>query len=87
MELSYDDRPGDISMNGELVPWKDAQIHVLSHAMHYASAVFEGIRAYDGRVFKLTEHNERLVAGVQSMDMKMPYSATEMDAACQQVLT
>ena len=45
MELSYDDRPGDIWMNGELVPWKDAQIHVLSHAMHNASAVFEGIRA------------------------------------------
>ena len=86
MEMSYDDRPGDIWMNGEMVPWKNAQVHVLSHAMHYASAVFEGIRAYDGRIFKLTEHNERLAAGAASMDMKMPYSVAEMDAACQQVL-
>ena len=86
MEKSYDDRPGDIWMNGEMVPWKNAQVHVLSHAMHYASAVFEGIRAYDGRIFKLTEHNERLAAGAASMDMKMPYSVAEMDAACQQVL-
>ena len=86
MEMSYDDRPGDIWMNGEMVPWKNAQVHILSHAMHYASAVFEGIRAYDGRIFKLTEHNERLAAGAASMDMKMPYSVAEMDAACQQVL-
>ena len=86
MEMSYDNRPGDIWMNGEMVPWKNAQVHVLSHAMHYASAVFEGIRAYDGRIFKLTEHNERLAAGAASMDMKMPYSVAEMDAACQQVL-
>ena len=71
MELSYDDRPGDIWMNGTMVPWKNAQVHVLSHAMHYASAVFEGIRAYDGRIFKLTEHNERLLAGTETMDMKM----------------
>ena len=86
MEMSYDDRPGDIWMNGEMVPWKNAQVHVLSHAMHYASAVFEGIRAYDGRIFKLNEHNQRLAAGAESMDMKMPYSVAEIDAACQQVL-
>ena len=86
MEMSYDNRPGDIWMNGEMMPWKNAQVHVLSHAMHYASAVFEGIRAYDGRIFKLTEHNERLSAGAASMDMKMPYSVAEMDTACQQVL-
>lgn len=85
MEMSYDDRPGNIWMNGELVPWKNATTHVLSHAMHYASAVFEGIRAYDGRIFKVTQHNERLVAGAASMDMDMPYTVAEMDAACQQV--
>lgn len=85
MEMSYDDRPGHIWMNGELVPWKNATTHVLSHAMHYASAVFEGIRAYDGRIFKVTEHNERLVAGAASMDMEMPYTVAEMDAACKQV--
>lgn len=86
MEISYDDRPGDIWMNGTMVPWKSAQVHVLSHAMHYASAVFEGIRAYDGRIFKLTEHNERLLAGTETMDMKIPYTVLEMDSACRQVL-
>jgi len=85
MEMGYDDRPGPMWMNGELVPWKDATTHVLSHAMHYASAVFEGLRAYDGRIFKLTQHTERLCAGAESMDMKMPYTVAEIDAACKQV--
>ena len=85
MEMSYDDRPGPMWMNGELVPWKDATTHVLSHAMHYASAVFEGLRAYDGRIFKLTQHTERLFAGADSMDMKIPYAVAEIDAACRQV--
>ena len=56
----FDDRPGRIWYDGEMVPWQDATLHVLSHALHYASAVFEGERIYNGRIFKLTEHTERL---------------------------
>ena len=59
-EQTFDDRPGFIWMNGEMVPWKEATVHVLSHALHYASSVFEGQRAYNGTVFKLQEHSERL---------------------------
>ena len=58
--LPFDQRDGDIWLNGEFVPWSSAQLHVLSHALHYASSVFEGERAYGGEIFKLTEHTERL---------------------------
>src|SRR5690606_39419737 len=58
---TFDDRDGWIWMNGKLVPWRDAKVHVLTHALHYASAVFEGERAYGGKVFKLREHNQRLI--------------------------
>ena len=58
--LPFDQRDGDIWYNGSFVPWKDAKLHVLSHGLHYASAVFEGERAYGGVIFKLTEHTERL---------------------------
>src|SRR3546814_5005881 len=68
---SFDDRPGHIWYDGALVPWKDATLHVLSHALHYASCVFEGERVYNGRIFKLTEHTERLVAGARTMDFEI----------------
>ena len=86
MEMSYDDRPGQIWYDGELVPWKDANAHILSHALHYASCVFEGERAYDGRIFKLTQHTERLFEGSQTMDMVVPYTIAEIDAACELVV-
>ena len=73
-------------MNGEFIPWKDAKIHVLTHGLHYASAVFEGERAYGGRVFKLTEHNQRLHDSAEIMGFKIPYSVAELDAATIELL-
>ena len=84
-ELPYDDREGHIWFDGELVPWKDANLHVLSHGLHYASCVFEGERAYNGRIFKVTEHTERLVAGARTMDFEIPYSVEQIEAACNEV--
>ena len=58
--IPFDDRDGEIWFDGTMVPWRDAQIHVLSHGLHYASSVFEGLRVYDGEIFELTQHSERL---------------------------
>jgi len=85
-EAPYDDRPGHIWYDGKLVPWKDANVHVLSHGLHYASCVFEGERAYNGRIFKLTEHSERLYNGAKTLDFEIPYSVAQIDAACNEVL-
>ena len=82
----FDDRPGRIWFDGALVPWKDATIHVLTHALHYASAVFEGERIYEGRIFKLHEHTERLFYSARQLDMEMPYSAAEINDACNAVV-
>lgn len=84
--VSYHDRDGVIWFDGKLIPWREANVHFLTHALHYASAVFEGERAYDGEIFKLTEHTERLVAGAQTMDFEIPYSVAEIDAACREVV-
>lgn len=81
MAVPFDQLDGVIWMNGEFVPWKDAKVHVLTHGLHYASAVFEGERAYGGRVFKLTEHNQRLHDSAAIMGFKIPYSVAELDAA------
>ena len=78
---SFDDRDGFIWYNGALVPWREGNVHVLSHALHYASAVFEGERSYNGHVFKLREHGERLQTSAERLDMKLPYSASELDQA------
>ncbi|MGD9668043.1 MAG: branched-chain amino acid aminotransferase [Hyphomicrobiaceae bacterium] len=82
----YHDRDGVIWFDGKLVPWREANVHFLTHALHYASAVFEGERAYDGEIFKLSEHSERLVAGARTMDFEIPYSVAEIDAACRDVV-
>jgi branched-chain amino acid aminotransferase len=82
----FDDRPGRIWFDGEMIPWKDATLHVLSHALHYASAVFEGERVYNGRIFKLTEHTERLFHSARTLDMEIPYTVAEVDAACNAVV-
>jgi branched-chain amino acid aminotransferase len=82
--IPFDDRDGVIWFDGHFVPWRDAKIHVLSHGLHYASCVFEGARLYDGEIFKLTAHSERLVRSAQVLDMPMPYSVAELDAACKE---
>ncbi|UVC07042.1 branched-chain amino acid aminotransferase [Rhizobium sp. TH2] len=86
MAVPFDQLDGQIWMNGEFVPWKDAKVHVLTHGLHYASAVFEGERAYGGRVFKLTEHNERLHTSANLMGFKIPYAVEELDAATIELL-
>ena len=85
--VAFDQREGVIWMNGEMVPWKDAKVHVLTHGLHYASAVFEGERAYGGEIFKLTEHTERLHESARILGFKIPYSVAEIDDACRKVLT
>ena len=78
----YHDRDGFIWYDGKLVPWREAELHVLSHALHYASAVFEGERAYGGEIFELTKHSQRLYEGAKVMDFTIPYSVAEIDQAC-----
>ncbi|HEY8963754.1 MAG TPA: branched-chain amino acid aminotransferase [Alphaproteobacteria bacterium] len=85
-EIPLDQRDGFIWQDGQLVAWKEAKTHVLTHGLHYASSVFEGIRAYNGKAFKLTEHNERLVKSADILDMKIPYTVAELDAACNEVI-
>jgi branched-chain amino acid aminotransferase len=86
MAVPFDQLEGQIWMNGTFIPWKDAKIHVLTHGLHYASAVFEGERAYGGRVFKLTEHNQRLHDSADIMGFKIPYTVAELDAATIELL-
>ena len=87
MEGAYDDRDGKIWLDGKLVEWRDAQVHVLTHALHYASSVFEGERAYNGKIFLGHEHSERLRFSAGELDFEIPYTADEIDAAKQEVLT
>jgi branched-chain amino acid aminotransferase len=82
----YDQRDGYIWMNGELIPWRDARVHLLTHALHYGSAVFEGERVYDGEIFKLTEHSQRLHESAKGLDFEIPYSIAEIDQACRNVV-
>ena len=82
----YDQREGFIWLNGKLRAWQDAQVHVLTHALHYGSAVFEGMRAYDGEIFKLNEHSQRLHESAKILDFEIPFSVTEIDKACREVV-
>ena len=82
----YDDKDGMIWMDGQLVPWRDANVHILSHAMHYASSVFEGERCYSGKIFKSREHSERLLESGRLLDMPIPYSVDQIEAAKAAVL-
>jgi branched-chain amino acid aminotransferase len=84
--LPMDQRDGWIWFDGELKPWKDAKIHVLTHGLHYASSVFEGERAYGGEIFKSREHTERLIRSAATLDMPFPYSVDEIEAAKRLVL-
>lgn len=86
MAVPFHELPGLIWFDGKLVPGPDAKIHVLTHALHYASCVFEGERAYGGRIFKSTEHSERLKKSANILDFEIPYTADQIDAAKQLVL-
>ena len=79
--LSFDQREGVIWMDGKLVPWADAKLHVLSHGLHYGSCVFEGERAYGGKIFKSTEHSVRFRKSAELLDFEIPYSVEQLDAA------
>ncbi|MEM8687323.1 MAG: branched-chain amino acid aminotransferase [Pseudomonadota bacterium] len=79
---SFDQMEGQIWLNGEFVEWEDAKVHVLSHGLHYASAVFEGERAYGGEIFKLNEHTERLFESARLLDFEIPYTVDEINQAC-----
>lgn len=81
MAGSYAELDGKIWMDGKLVDWKDANVHLLTHAMHYASAVFEGERAYSGTIFESRKHSERLIASGRSLDMEIPYTVEEIEVA------
>jgi branched-chain amino acid aminotransferase len=79
--LPFDKRPGVIWYDGKLVPWEEANLHVLTHGLHYASCVFEGERAYGGVIFRSTAHSERLKQSAVLLDFEIPYSVAEIDAA------
>jgi branched-chain amino acid aminotransferase len=83
---SYDDRDGKIWMDGALVDWRSANVHILTHALHYASAVFEGERCYSGRIFKSREHSARLLQSGRLIDMEIPWTIDEIEEAKAQVL-
>ncbi len=85
-QRNFDDRDGWIWLDGKLVPWREANVHVLTHALHYASSVFEGQRAYNGTIFKLTEHSERLRNSASLLGFELPWSVEQIDAACIEVL-
>jgi branched-chain amino acid aminotransferase len=84
--IPYDKREGKIWFNGDIIDWKDAKLHVLTHGLHYGSCVFEGERVYNGEIFKLREHTNRLVYSANRMGFDIPYSVDEIDDACNQII-
>jgi len=84
--IPFDDRDGWIWMNGEFVPWREAKVHVLTHGLHYGSCVFEGERLYDGEIFKLTPHTKRLFRSAEILEMEIPFTVAEIDAACKETV-
>ena len=83
----FSDRQGKIWVDGELIDWSDAKVHVLTHALHYASSVFEGERSYQGNVFKLREHSQRLIDSAKALDMDIPFTVEEIDDATNAVVS
>jgi len=84
--IPFDKRSGKIWFNGTPIDWSDAKIHVLSHGLHYASCVFEGERVYDGEIFKLEEHTERLFHSANRLGFKIPYSEKDLNKACRDIV-
>jgi len=86
MGAAYDDRDGKIWMDGQMVEWRDAKVHLLTHALHYASSVFEGERAYNGKIFRSEDHSVRLRASARMIDFEIPWSVEEIEKAKYDVL-
>jgi branched-chain amino acid aminotransferase len=86
MDGAYDDRDGKIWMDSRMVDWREANVHILTHAMHYASSVFEGERCYNGKIFKSREHSERLRQSAAYLDFEIPYTVDEIEAAKYEML-
>ena len=86
-QIPFDKRTGKIWFNNELVDWSSAKVHVLNHGLHCASCVFEGERVYAGNIFKLSEHTERLFHSAKRMEIKIPYSQSEINQACNQIVS
>jgi len=84
--IPFDKRSGKIWFNGQLINWADVKIHVLNHGLHYASCVFEGERVYDGEIFKLEEHTERLFHSASRMGIKIPYSQETLNQSCKEIV-
>lgn len=84
--LSFDDRDGFIWFDGKLVPWRDAKVHVLTHGLHYGSCVFEGVRVYNGKIFKLREHTERLINSGKILGFDIPYTLEQLENATKETI-
>ena len=84
--IPYDRRAGKLWFNGQVVDWSDAKIHVLNHGLHYASCVFEGERVYDGEIFKLEDHTDRLFYSAKRMGIEVPYSTSDINKACKKIV-
>lgn len=82
--VPFDDRDGWIWLDGQFVPWREAKVHVLTHGLHYASAVFEGARMYGGEIYELTAHTERLFNSARILDFEIPFTVAQIDEACKQ---
>jgi len=82
IEKAYHDRDGHIWMDGEFIDWRESKVHVLTHSLHYGSAVFEGNRAYNGKVFRLEDHTNRLIKSANYMGYEIPYTAEQINQAC-----
>lgn len=84
--LSFDDRDGFIWFNGKMVEWRDAKVHVLTHGLHYGSCVFEGVRVYNSKIFKLREHTERLINSAKLLGFNLPYTLEELETATKETV-
>ena len=85
--INLDKKEGKIWYNNQIVPWQDVKLHFLSHGLHYASCVFEGLRVYDGEIFKLEQHTDRLFYSAKRMDIKIPYSKEEINLATKKIVS
>ena len=85
--VPFDKRSGKIWYNNDLVDWENVKFHVLSHGLHYGSCVFEGLRVYDGEIFKLEEHTDRLYHSAKRMDIKIPFSKDEINSATKKIVS
>lgn len=86
IEKAYHDRDGQIWMDGKFVDWRESKVHILTHSLHYGSAVFEGDRAYEGEIFRLRDHSQRLINSAKHLGYEIPYTVEQIDDACKETL-